>query len=482
MVTFLPLADPKLIEDVARMTALRATHLLDSPAEDAFDRWTELAARLIGVPTTLISLVDEHRQFFKSAVGLPEPWASKRETPLSHSFCQHAVASGEMLAVEDAREHPLVHDNLAVTDLGVLAYAGAPLKDSNGLTLGVLCAIDDAPRRWTAQELATLEALSKSVMNEIALRTTIQRLAKSEADARRQSLLLNSVVGQMDDALAVIDMHDRVLINNESANRMRRMYVGGELTLTDVEGRRIGWEDRPIRRALRGETLNSVVVREEARGFPSRWLSIHARPLLDEKGAQIGALSTARDITQMQGVQEELRLLNDRLREQSFADELTGLYNRRGFTALASQELKVSLRAKRNAVVFLIDLDGMKQINDRLGHEAGDGALLEAASVLRNTFRDSDIPARMGGDEFSVLAIEANEEQAALLVKRLQSQVAEANAASGRAFSLAMSAGYAVFHPDSPRPLADLITLADEAMYADKQRRRGLGLPSVARP
>jgi diguanylate cyclase (GGDEF)-like protein len=102
--------------------------------------------------------------------------------------------------------------------------------------------------------------------------------------------------------------------------------------------------------------------------------------------------------------------------------------------------------------------------------------------VLRNTFRDSDIPARMGGDEFSVLAIEANEEQAALLVKRLQSQVAEANAASGRAFSLAMSAGYAVFHPDSPRPLADLITLADEAMYADKQRRRGLGLPSVARP
>ena len=478
----MPLADPKLIEDVKRMTALRATNLLDSPAEDLFDRWTELVARLIGVPTTFISLVDEHRQFLKSAVGLPEPWASKRETPLSHSFCQHAVASGEMLAVEDAREHPLVHDNLAVTDLGIIAYAGAPLKDSSGQTLGVLCAIDTVPRRWTAQELATLEALSKSVMNEIALRTTIQRLAKSEADARRQSLLLNSVVGQMDDALAVVDMNDQVLIKNAAAKRMRQMYTAGELTLIDAEGRRIAWEDRPIRRALRGETLNSVVLREEAKGFPPRWLSIHARPLLDETGAQIGALSAARDITQMQAAQEELRSLNYRLREQSFADELTGLYNRRGFTALASQELKVSLRAKRNAVVFYIDLDGMKQINDKLGHEAGDGALLEAASVIRNTFRDSDIPARMGGDEFSVLAIEANEAQAVSLMKRLQSNVVEANAESGRAFLLALSAGYVVFHPESPRPLAELITLADEAMYADKRRRKGLGYPSAARP
>ncbi|MFY9639662.1 MAG: GAF domain-containing protein, partial [Rhodomicrobium sp.] len=99
--------------DPARIAALRATGLLDSPPEKVFDRLTDLARRMLGVPVCLISLVECDRQFFKSCAGLPEPWASLRETHLSHSFCQHVVHTGAPLVVEDAREHPLLRDNLA---------------------------------------------------------------------------------------------------------------------------------------------------------------------------------------------------------------------------------------------------------------------------------------------------------------------------------------------------------------------------------
>ncbi|MDU3126386.1 MAG: histidine kinase, partial [Bradyrhizobium sp.] len=100
-----------------RLAALLQTELLDSPPEPGFDRVTRLATRLLAAPASIIALVDRDRQFFKSSVGLCEPWASLRETPLSHSFCQHVVTTAQPLVVVDASEHPLVKDNLAVPSL-----------------------------------------------------------------------------------------------------------------------------------------------------------------------------------------------------------------------------------------------------------------------------------------------------------------------------------------------------------------------------
>src|SRR3954454_11857011 len=108
--------------DPARLEALRVSKLLDSGEEAAFDRLTQSAARLLNAPVALISLVDDDRQFFKSSVGLAEPWRSERETPLTHSFCRHTLVSREPLVIEDARAHPLVRDNLAIRDLDVVAY------------------------------------------------------------------------------------------------------------------------------------------------------------------------------------------------------------------------------------------------------------------------------------------------------------------------------------------------------------------------
>src|SRR2546426_1109876 len=111
----------------ARLAAARWTALLDTPPEEAFDRLTRLAARLLGTPVALISLPDEDREFFKSATGLPEALAAARAIPLSYSFCRHVIESGTRLIVEDARHHPLVRTNPAIRELGWVAYAGVPL-------------------------------------------------------------------------------------------------------------------------------------------------------------------------------------------------------------------------------------------------------------------------------------------------------------------------------------------------------------------
>ena len=155
--------------DADRLRALRRTGLLDTPAEDAFDRPARLAAKVLHAPVALVSLIDEDRQFFKSCLGLPEPWAGQRETPLSHSFCQHAVAAGRALVVDDAREHPVLRDNPAIQDLGVVAYMGIPLIDDEGFALGTLCVIDSKPRHWTPEEADVLQDLAALVIAQVGL-------------------------------------------------------------------------------------------------------------------------------------------------------------------------------------------------------------------------------------------------------------------------------------------------------------------------
>ena len=157
------------VEDKDRLGALHATGLLDSDISPSFDRLARLAATVLHAPVALVSLVDADREFFKSCLGLPEPWASRREAPLSHSFCQHAVATREPLLVTDAREHEVLRGNPAIRDMGIVAYAGIPLIDAEGHALGTLCVIDSQPRHWTSHQVQLLSDIAASVVTEISL-------------------------------------------------------------------------------------------------------------------------------------------------------------------------------------------------------------------------------------------------------------------------------------------------------------------------
>jgi len=171
------------VDDPARLEALQGTGLLDTDPEPEFDRITRLVQRAIGVPVVLVSLVDRHRQFFKASIGL-----DLRETPLSHSFCQHVVREVAPLMVRDARQDDRVRENLAVEDLDVIAYAGVPLVLPGGQPIGSLCAIDSVPRDWTDEDLATLQDTAEVVIAELALRETLRR-ERRVADALQHAML-----------------------------------------------------------------------------------------------------------------------------------------------------------------------------------------------------------------------------------------------------------------------------------------------------
>jgi len=159
-----------------------------------------------------------------------------------------------------------------------------------------------------------------------------------------------------------------------------------------------------------------------------------------------------------------------RLRLVALTDEMTGLYNRRGFLVLGTQQLKVSRRNGQGLLLFFLDVDDLKAVNDVYGHIQGDVLLTRAAEVLSETFRESDILARIGGDEFAVLAMEGTDRGREAIAHRLEGVLRERNAQKGPPL-LSLSLGVVRFDPQSPVPLSDLMTAADREMYRQKRTR-----------
>ncbi|MFH1764198.1 MAG: diguanylate cyclase [Gemmatimonadota bacterium] len=163
------------------------------------------------------------------------------------------------------------------------------------------------------------------------------------------------------------------------------------------------------------------------------------------------------------------------LRSLSLIDDLTGLYNRRGFSDLGEQHLKLARRTARAVLLVYVDVDDLKTINDTLGHLTGDRALVRVADILRETFRQSDIIARIGGDEFAVMALEASEENETQLLRRLKARIREVNQENGEPYDLSVSIGAARFPVEGTPRLTDLLAQVDEAMYQEKwSKKRGM--------
>jgi PAS domain S-box-containing protein len=192
-----------------RLAALRRTALLDTPPEEGFDRLTRMAARLLGAPTSLISLVTDERQFFKSTTGLPEPWASRRNAPLSFSFCSTVAGTGEPLLVEDARRHPLLRHSQALRELGWVSYAGVPLIDREGHVLGSFCVVDRTPRLWSERDIALLQDLASSVITEIELRRETAQRRQAELGHRSNEEELYSTFEHVGVGMALVSLDGR---------------------------------------------------------------------------------------------------------------------------------------------------------------------------------------------------------------------------------------------------------------------------------
>ncbi len=348
------------LEDARRLATLARTKLAESGSDPSFDRLARLAAKLLSTPVALISLVDDHRQFFKSCVGLPEPWMSRRETPHSHSFCRFVVISRKPFIVNDARLDPLVKDNPAINDLGVIAYIGVPLL-VDGHVIGSFCAIDSKPRSWTAGDLESLTDLTESVVAEIRLRDE-RTLAAVLANER-----LAAIVESSDDII-VSKTLDGIIT---SWNRGAEQILG--YTAAEVVGNHVSMLVSPeqvedieaiLKRIRRGEKVDHYHTRRRRKDGVVIDVSLTVSPIRNEKGEIVGASKVGRDITAQTQAEADRESLVEQLRDQDRRKD--------EFLAMLAHELRNPLGVISNGVQLVQTVkkpEMLAELGDLIQHQ-----------------------------------------------------------------------------------------------------------------
>lgn len=184
-------------------------------------------------------------------------------------------------------------------------------------------------------------------------------------------------------------------------------------------------------------------------------------PVRSGSGELFAVSTISKNITEFKRIQDKLRVL-------SITDDLTGLYNRRGFFSLSEHQLKIAARIKKGLFLFYADIDNLKQVNDTFGHLEGDQLIIKTAEILKDTFRDSDIIARIGGDEFVMFPVEAEEGSSDVVLDRLRRNIKRVNEESIQKYPISISIGKAYYDPAKPCSIEDLLTHADSSMYDSK--------------
>ncbi|MGY2064556.1 SpoIIE family protein phosphatase [Blastococcus sp. SYSU DS0619] len=308
--------------------SLPAGTALPARSDPAFERFARLVRRQLAVPVALVTMVSVEEQVFPGALGLPEPWQSTRRTPLSHSFCQHVVRSASPLVITDARTDPLVADNLAIPDLHVIAYAGVPVTDADGVVVGSLCAIDSRPRTWSADDIAVLTDLAGACSSELHLRAAQQRAdeataraqesaaqarqlqAQQEVDRSRWSLALDAgQVGTFDLDLATGELivDDRLL---DLSGMNRAAFTGRpEDVYAHVHPDDVADVIARVQHAVDAAGTYDAEYRIVLADGSHRWLAARGQALTDGEGRPVRLLGTAWDVSDRRRAQDRLAQL-----------------------------------------------------------------------------------------------------------------------------------------------------------------------------
>jgi diguanylate cyclase (GGDEF)-like protein len=447
-------ADAVLDED--RLSALRATDLLDSLDEEAFDRFTRLAAALLHTPVSLLTLVDAERAFFKSSWGLP---AEVREAPLSTSLCKHVVAAQAPMVVNDARLDRRFEDNPLVLDETIVAYAGVPLTLANGQTLGSFCAVDVVPRSWEDADVGVLKDLSAAVVAEIEFRAATRKATRSATEARLAESLVVAENRVLSLILADVPM-ETVVCELEELVRVRPLGMEARILLQDdaPDQRPDPSPPRPSFAATSpGVVRWSTPIRRLGGGLAGSVLAMVQRTV------EPGAVSLAQDIARLAELALDRHEAAAALIRDARRDCVTGLPNRRQLF----EDLEQAVSDDSAPLLILYDLDGFKQYNDSFGHPAGDALLSRLGDRLGRVVKDAGTAYRMGGDEFCVL-LPAGEPGSADAV---MAAGAAALAERGEAFSIGCSYGSALVG-SGVVAAEEAMRVADQRLYAGKQSSR----------
>jgi two-component system cell cycle sensor histidine kinase/response regulator CckA len=301
-----------------RLAALRQTALLDTPPEEGFDRLTRMAARLLGAPTSLISLVTDDRQFFKSAIGLPEPWASHRTAPVSFSFCSSVAGTGEPLVVEDARRHPLLSHSPAIRELGWVSYAGVPLITREGHVVGSFCVVDKMPRLWSERDIALLQDLAASAVTEIELRREMAGRRQAELGRRDSEEQFYNSFEQVGIGMALISLDGRWLRVNRALAEM--LGSAGEDLVGFPAESRTHPEDAPadrdaVRLLLASECRTYTIEKRYLRASGEVvWALVNVSLVSGPEGQPAHFIAAIQDITDRKQAEAAVREREERYR------------------------------------------------------------------------------------------------------------------------------------------------------------------------
>lgn len=266
------------------------------------------------------------------------------------------------------------------------------------------------------------------------------------------------------DFIAVIDREYRIKqVNRSLAEQLEKTpeEIIGAQCFELLHGTKQPPEFCPHAKLLSDAQTHSIEIHDDRLGGD---FVLSVTPLCGIDGNITGAVHIAHDITDRKQVEETMRSL-------SLLDELTGLYNRRGFLTIAEQQIKMAERNMKDLLLVFSDMDGLKIINDNLGHQVGDMALVDSAQILKKTFRSADIIARFSGDEFIVLITEVKDTKRAIYTERLENNIKIFNETENRRYKLSLSTGIVRYNPKNPCSIYELISDADKLMYQYKHSK-----------
>ncbi|RYZ89649.1 MAG: diguanylate cyclase [Proteobacteria bacterium] len=470
-------------DEKARLATLSSYRILDTLPEKAFDDLTALAAQICNTPISLVTLIDNERQWFKSKLGLGMSQSHRID-----SFCAHALyRPDEILIVPDAHLDSRFFNNPLVTeDPFIRFYMGAPLVAPTGEVLGNLCVIDIQPRQPTLDQQKCLQALARQTMAQLELRRRNIELT----DQMALRVQTEAILRESEEQFQAF-MNHSPLVAFIKDDRGRYTYVNplflDRLNLNSEQV--IGHNDFELwpdiapqlverdRRVLAGEKNIATVERAISEEGDINYWQIFKFPLQRGGGNRRMVAGIGLDITKnklyeekLQAYQRQLEETLEKVKAQSLEDGLTGLFNRRAFDLKIAEEVD---RAKRYNLPFsllMIDVDNFKAFNDNFGHPEGDEVLRTLAQIFKEETRPHDFVARYGGEEFVLILPNTGYDGAFFLAERFRRSILS-HAWHKR--PITVSIGTATSNSSLATPQA-LIEAADGALYEAKRAGRNL--------
>ena len=459
-------------EDFQRVESLHQLHILDTPRQASFDRITELCADIFDCSISLISLVDEQRQWFLSSVGV-----DVRETPRETSFCNHAIATGCSLLVPDAladerfSDNPLVHHAPAIR-----SYLGALINSPDGAMIGTLCIADQRAGRFDERHILKLEILAATVEDLIRAHSqaSVTSYLNSQLDARSSRLNRANRVFKQAEKIAKIGSWEWDLETHELTWSEEAFAIFGspENVPTSIEETFLYYAPEDQQKVT--ESVENINRHHDSFEFEAglnaadgtfKRVKAMGEYLEADQQSPARLVGIIQDITESHHTRLALQRAADR-------DALTDLYNRNALDRFLQNTLGKLKKTGSNAFLLMLDLDGFKDINDTFGHLIGDVFLEKISSRIVDALPHGAIVARWGGDEFVILtAPDISLQAAKQLGDEILVSVERQFEISGRKMGVSATCG--LVEIDEQSIAREIIRKADLALYHGKEREPG---------